>query len=240
MNKNKYMMVLVPVVFLLLFVLAYFKFINSENDAAKFKKEYESYNNKETKSGNTYQKLKISSNNPIVYASYDELIDVVKNKTGIIYLGFPNCPWCRTALPVLLKVAEKNKVNTIYYKNIYEDRDSYEIQEDKLVYSVDEKGNEIKGVEGYFDLMKELDDYLTEYVISYDGTEYDTNEKRIYAPTIVFVKDGKILGVHIGTVEGQESGFDKLTDEQYDELYSIFEEYILDMQSDSCEVGNSC
>ena len=54
--------------------------------------------------------------------------------------------------------------------------------------------------------------------------EYKTGEKRIYAPTVIFVRDGKVLGLHVSTVDSQKSGFDKMTEDQIEQLYGIYED----------------
>lgn len=233
MKQQKIMMILLPIFCLLLAVFAYLKVINNETDSVRFKKEYESLNGES-------KNIKISSDNPIKYSNYDEILDVIKNKTGIIYLGFPKCPWCRTAIPVLFDVAKDNAVDTIYYLNILNERDSYTVEDGKLKYSLDSNNKEIKGTKGYFKLLKALDKHLSDYIINFDGKDYEVGEKRIYAPTIVFVKEGKVLGIHVSTVESQESGNDELTDEQYDELYSIYEDYILELSNNTCSLDSSC
>lgn len=239
MKINKLLMILVPV---LCFVGAIIAFINLDKneDAIKFKEEYESLNGEIAYQDTTYSSLNISKNNPIKYSNYDELIDVINNKSGIIYLGFPDCPWCRSAIPVLLDAANNNNINTIYYLNIKNERDSFIVVDDKLIYDVDENNKEIKGTKGYFKLMDVLDEHLTEYIISFEDKEYDTNEKRIYAPSVIFVKNGEVLGIHVSTVESHINPFDKLTNKQYEELYGIYEDYILEMKNNTCFKGSSC
>ena len=210
---------------------------SNTSDAIKFKKEYESLNGKKSKSGtHKIKSLKISEDNPIKYATYDEVIDVIKKGTGIIYLGFPECPWCRSALPVLLESAKDYKIDTIYYINIHDDRDYYEVKDGKLVYKKDENGKELKGTKGYFKLMKALDSELDDYVVKDDEKkEYKVGEKRIYVPFIIFVNDGKIVGTHLSTVDTQESGYDELTDEEYDELNGIYANYIKELVNNYCD-----
>lgn len=242
MKKEKILLIGLPVLLVVSAIIAYFGITktNINQDALKFKKEYEALNGQLAFGDVKYSKLYISENNPIKYSDYDELLDVIKNKSGIIYLGFPGCPWCRSALPVLLDVVKDNDINTIYYLNIKEDRDAFVVKDGKLEYQVDENGNEIKGAEGYFKLMDALDKHLTEYVISYEEKEYETGEKRIYAPTIIFVRDGKVLGLHVSTVSSHKSGFDKMNNEQIEELYGIYEEYILEMKNSTCSKDDAC
>ena len=209
---------------------------NKESDAKKFKDEYESLNNKTSVSGHKIKSLKISSNNPIKYSNYDEIIDVIKNKSGVIYLGYPDCPWCRTAVPVLLEAASDYKIDTIYYLNIKDDRDYYEVKDNKLVYQKDSNGKEKKGAKGYFKLLKLLDKELDDYIVKdSDNKEYNVGEKRIYVPLIIFVNEGKIIGTHTSTVDTQESGYDNLTDEEYDELNGIYAEYIKQLVNNYCD-----
>ena len=237
MKKETIIIITLPILCAVAAILAYIKLINTDvqTDAIKFKDEYESINENE----GTIQ-LEIDEENPIVYADYDKLLEIISNGTGIIYLGFPMCPWCRNALPVLFDAAKENDVETIYYMNILNERDSYVVEDDELVYAKDEEGNEKKGTEGYFKLLKALDKHLSDYVISFEGEEYEVGEKRIYAPTVIFVRDGKVLGLHVSTVESQENPKEPLTKKQYNELYGIYEDYILEVKSGTCSIGTSC
>ena len=241
MKQQKILMILTPIVCVALAIISYLGVKNSEvSDALKFKKEYESLNGKVSYGENKHKDLNISKNNPIKYSNYDEIIDVIKNGTGIIYLGFPECPWCRTAVPVLLDVAKDNKIDKIYYLNIKDERDSYVIEDGKLALALNDNGEEIKGTEGYFKLLDALKDNLSDYIISYEDKTYEVGEKRIYAPSVIFVKDGKVLGIQVSTVEGQTDPFKNLTEEQYEELYSIYEGYVNNIYSSTCDINSSC
>ena len=235
MKKETIVIITIPILCAIAAILAYVKLINTNVDAAKFIKEYEELNEKEG-----YIKLDIAKDNPIKYADYDKLLEVIDNGTGIIYLGFPECPWCRNALPVLFDAAKENGVETIYYMNIKNERDSYVVEDGELVFATDEDGNEKNGTEGYFDLLKALDKHLTDYVVVFEDEEYETGEKRIYAPSVIFVRDGKVLGVHVSTLESQTDPRKPLTDKQYEELYGIYEDYILEMKNSTCSKDDAC
>ena len=167
----------VKVLLVIIMVLVLTACNSRESDAIKFKKEYEVLNGKKSENGkNTIKNLKISKNNPIKYATYDEVIDVIKKGTGIIYLGYPECPWCRSAIPVLLESAKDYKIDTIYYINMLKERDYYEVKDGKLVYKKDDDGKYMKGTKGYFKLLKALDSELDEYVIEDDDKKYDVKE----------------------------------------------------------------
>ena len=240
MKKEKVLLIVLPIILLILVLLSYFKISCLNTDAMKFKREYEKYNNKKIDSGKEYLNLNIKSNNPIKYKSADDLIDIISNKTGIIYLGFPECPWCRNAISVLLDVSEENDIKDIYYFNIKNERDSYTLEDSKLVYEKDENGNEIKGTKDYSKLLKALDSVLFDYVLEIDGKKYETGVKRIYAPSVIFIKDGKIIGIQVSTVESQTDPYKKLTKDQYNELYDIYTDYVVKMKSSTCSIDKSC
>ena len=138
MKKEKVLLICLPILCAIGAIIAYFKVININNDAIKFKKEYEGYNGVKISDNLYYSNLDIDEDNPIKYSNYEEIIDVIKNKTGIIYLGFPECPWCRSALPVLLDALDENDIETLYYLNIKNERDVYVVEDNKLVYQTDD------------------------------------------------------------------------------------------------------
>ena len=84
-----------------------------DSDASKFKEEYESYNVEKTSSGKDYLEVSIPSDNVIKYSNITELLDVIKNKSGVIYLGYPTCPWCRNAITPLLEAASSTSLDKI-------------------------------------------------------------------------------------------------------------------------------
>ncbi len=196
----------------------------TKEDAIKFKEEYEALNNV-TREGTdkTYTSMDLSENNPMYYATYEEVYDVLEN-TGVIYLGYPECPWCRNLVPTLIDAAKKVSINKIYYINMYEERN-------KL--SLDENGNiitEKEGTEGYRNLVEKLKDVLPVY----EGLN-DESIKRIYVPLVIFVKDGEIIATHSGTVSSQEDPYIPLTEEQQKELKTTLSDYFLQISDSTCD-----
>lgn len=198
-----------------------------KTDAIKFKEEYEKLNDTESNYGIKYSSLEISKKNPIKYATETEIIDVIKNKTGVIYLGYPECPWCRTAVPVLLEAAKQTGIDKVYYLNMKDVRDKKKL---------DENGKVVIEEQGSKDYPKLLE-ALGEYADVYDGLN-DDSIKRIYVPIVIFVKDGKIIGKHLDTVSSQENPFVKLDEEQTKELLNIYKDYMHKMLDDLCD--SSC
>lgn len=188
------------------------------NDSLKFKEEYESLNGKDTGYNQTYPTLDIKSYNPMLYSNYNEIFEILEKGTGIIYFGFPECPWCRNLVPVLVSSALESKVDKIYYLNIKEDRNTLTLTK-KGKIKTEKQGNE-----NYLKLVDILKDYLPVY----DGLN-DETIKRIYLPTVIFVKDGKIIGVQESLESYQKrvenNPFDPMTEAEQKELSDIFKGY---------------
>ena len=192
------------------------------SDASKFKKEYESLNGKENDKGRDYLEITIDKDNPMVYADLDTILEVIDGN-GIIYFGFAECPWCRNALPVLLEAAKEQKVEEIYYYDIQDIRDTLELVDGKINV-VKEKSED----------YKKIYDALYDSLNVYEGLE-DNTIKRLYAPTVVFVKYGKVVGLHESTVESQVDPSVPMTDSQKQELKNIYIEGIKEVQKTVCD-----
>lgn len=222
-----------------LWVLVAFLFISvtgctsKNSDAIKFKNEYESLNGKKGYGDNINPEVKIDKKNAVKYADADKIIDVLDNGTGIIYLGYPECPWCRNAVPVLLEAASELNVKDVYYINLKDERDTIEVMEDGTLKTTKE------GTEGYKKLLKRLDAVLDEYVLEdLNGNEVKTGEKRIYVPLVLFVREGKIVGFHADTVSSQTNPYVALTTDQKNELLDIYIDLIHKVLNDVCD--SSC
>lgn len=126
--------------------------IENENitltDAAKFSQEYG-----------------IDKDNVFVYRDINEIINILDNGTGIVYLGFHECKWCKAYVPYLNEVAKENNLDKIYYLNILEDR----------------KNN----TDEYMEIVS-----LLKFYLKYD----EEGKKRVYVPTVIAVKEGNIIG----------------------------------------------
>lgn len=206
-----------------------------KSDGVRFKKEYESLNGQISKSGKTYIDVNIDKKNVIKYATIEKINDIVKNGTGVIYFGYPQCPWCRNAVPCLLEAASNTSLDKIYYLNLYDVRD---------VLTVDDSGNittEVEAKEGYKELLNNLSSILDDYVIKdKEGKEYNTGEKRLYVPTVVFVLDGEIVDYYVDTLPTQTDPYIPLTLEEKNELINIYKEKIVKVLDDTCTVEEKC
>ena len=103
--KKKIIIVIGVVLVIALGVLGYL-YLNKEKntniDGKKFAEEYTS----------------VTKDNVFVYRSAEEIINILEHGTGVVYLGFPECPWCTAYVPYLNEVAKANDVDKVYYYNI--------------------------------------------------------------------------------------------------------------------------
>lgn len=206
-----------------------------ETDGEKFKKEYESLNGETTSSGKEYLSVEIDENNPVKYVTIKELIDIIKHGTGVIYLGYPECPWCRNAVPILLDAVDSTSTENIYYLNMYDVRDKLSLDDDGNIVT------EIEGDDSYQDLLNALEPILDDYILTDDsGVEINTGEKRIYVPLVIFVRDGEIIDYHADTVSTQDDPYVSLTDEEKNELTTIYKEKINKITGNVCTEEGRC
>lgn len=159
---KKKLLLIIPIIFAILLTGCK----KEETDAQKFAKEY-----------NT-----VDEYNYFVYRDSKEIIKILENGTGAVYLGFPECPWCQAYVPMLNEVADIEGLEKIYYFNILEDR----------------KNN----TEDYQKIVEILKDYL-----QFD----EEGNKRIYVPAVIFVSKGEIIGFDDET-SYDTKGFDKPSD----------------------------
>lgn len=228
-------MIIIIIVFLFSIFMGYRYFEDKKEttskDAVTFKKEYEALNNRVNPNNNKlYPKISISNDNPIKYSSYDEIFEVLKSGTGVIYFGFPECPWARNLVPVMLSAAKEVEIDTIYYLNIKDDRD---------VLMLNENGDIVTEKEGnkkYFELVEKLDSILDDYILTdNDGKSVSTGKKRIYTPLLIFVKNGKIIAHHTDTVDSQTDPYVALNDRQSEELLLKLINYMSKISASVCD-----
>ena len=105
--KKKILLSVIVVAIVIISGVVLIKVLNrqDESDAIKFAKEYN-----------------ITEDNIFVYKNAEEIIKILENGTGVVYLGFPECPWCRAYVPMLNEIAKENHFDKIYYYNILKDR----------------------------------------------------------------------------------------------------------------------
>lgn len=142
---KKKLLLMIPIIFAILVTGC----TKTETDGEKFAKEYTT----------------VDENNYFVYRNIEEITKILENGTGVVYLGFPECPWCQSYVKYLDEVAKEVGIEKIYYYNIYEDR----------------KNN--------------TDDYKKIVSLLGDNLQYDDEGSlRVYVPNVSFHINGEVIG----------------------------------------------
>jgi len=109
----------------------------------------------------------LDQDNIFVVANAEDTFKFLENGTGVLFLGYKECPACQAYVPMLDKIAKEHKISKIVYYDVrtsrLDDNESYQ----KLLSMLDERGE------------------FTEY--NEDG------EKRIFVPFVATLDHGKIL-----------------------------------------------
>ena len=172
--------------------------VTEKTDAQKFAEEYTG----------------VTEDNVFVYATADEIIKVMENGTGVVYLGFPECPWCQAYVVYLNEVAKDVGIEKIYYYNILEDRKNNTAEYQKMVALLEEE-------------------------LEYD----DKGDRRIYVPNVLFHVKGELIGNDLETAydtKGFEKPEDYWTDEEVKDLKKTLTAYMetVDMSLNACSDCN--
>ena len=238
-KKNIIIVVLVAVITLLVLASIITIYNNKNIDALKFKEEYESINGTtREKDGKTIRSITIPKNNPMVYSDADKIVDMINNKeTFVVYFGFNDCPWCRSVITTLIDVANDEGLDKIYYVDVKEIRGMKSVAEDGSIKT------DIKGTKGYYKLLEKLDGLLSDYTLmDKDGNQVLAGEKRIYAPNVVAIVNGKAEKLESGISDKQTDGYMKLTEEMKKETYDKFKCLIkcVTESNKSCSPKSGC
>ena len=239
MKDNKLFMIIVTVLAAIVLVLNIQKVIsnNSQTDGIKFKEEYEKLNGKKNDQGKKYREITIDSKNKIVYKTTEEVLDLIdKKKSFVLYFGFDTCPWCRSVVPTLASIS-KELNQKVYYIDVKDIRDTYELDDDNKPKLVK------KGSKDYSKLLEKLEPVLEDYTLTdSDNNEIKVGEKRIYAPSIVSVIDGKAKELTTGISEKQTDGYMKLTKEMEKETYNKIKKVLKQVsdKNNTCYLDKGC
>jgi len=197
-------------------------------DMLRFKYEYESFNDQPNPAGTAYfQNIYIPEFNLIRYVTPEEILAIAESGTGLIYFGFPNCPWCRQMTPLLIDIALEMGVDTIYYINMLPIRTIWDLDEDGepiMVYS---------GHPYYQDLLIAFESVIEPMSLNpFYFRGVNTEELRIFVPTVVAIRDGEIVASHVYTVPASYPPLNNgnqwlpLSEDETAYLRAIYEELI--------------
>lgn len=107
----------------------------------------------------------VAEDNRYVYATSEEIIEIFNSGDGLVFLGFPECPWCQQLAPIVDEAAKAEDLEKIYYLNIREARGA--------------------NSDSYQALIEKLGEHLE---------KDDDGNPRIYVPDVTAVSRGEIVG----------------------------------------------
>ena len=119
-----------------------------QTDAARFQAEYP----------------RVAADNRFVYARDVAVLDMLEHGTGVVFLGYPQCPWCQRLSEYVDQAARVEGVAAIHYLNIRQARASKN--------------------ETYQKLVARLAPYLS---------KDENGQPRIFVPDATIVKRGSIV-----------------------------------------------
>lgn len=239
MKDNRLFMIIVTVLAAIVLVLNIQKVIsnNSQTDGIKFKEEYEKLNGKKNDQGKKYREITIDSKNKMVYKTTEEVLNLIdKKKSFVLYFGFDTCPWCRSVVSTLASIS-KELNQEVYYIDVKDIRDTFELDDDNKPKLVK------KGSKDYSKLLEKLEPVLEDYTLTdSDNNEIKVGEKRIYAPSIVSVIDGKAKELTTGISDKQTDGYMKLTKEMEKETYNKIKKVLKQVsdKNNTCYLDKGC
>ncbi len=106
----------------------------------------------------------ITSDNIFDYKTGKEILETINTGTAVIFFGFPENEWSRPYAEILNEVAKYYGIKEIYYYNFKNDRNANNSY--------------------YENIVNKLSSFLP---------VLDNGTKNIYAPTVIFVKNGEII-----------------------------------------------
>ncbi|MBB1564150.1 hypothetical protein HG434_002725 [Candidatus Saccharibacteria bacterium] len=135
------------------------------SDAARFKAAYS----------------RVANDNRFIFASADEVLEKFESGSGLIFLGFQQCPWCQQLAPLVDDAAKAEGLDKIYYLDIRHARETNDATYKKLV--------------------EKLKPHLR--------TD-ENGQPRVYVPDVTALKDGRVVGHFLQetTVDGEKATAD--------------------------------
>jgi len=194
-------------------------FTARNEDGIKFANEYEKLNNQEFENGKKYPKVEIPNDNIIKYASVNDIVNIFKtNGDAVVYFGYSTCLYCRNAIQVLIDTAHESDLDAIYYIDMEEVWDKYELDANgKVVKTKEADAN-------YYELLDLLgDELIYDYKLkNSSGKEVSVGVKRIEVPLVIFMTNGRVSSYNKGTLFSQEDPLVEMDDSQKRGLGEIY------------------
>lgn len=144
----------------------------------------------------------VSKDNVFKYVNAVEVYSTL-NDNAIIFMGYPTNKWSGYYANILNEAAKASGIEEILYYDFYDDRENGNATYQSIVLS------------------------LTNYLLTLDD-----GSQEIYAPTLIIIKDGNIIGFDQetaftkGNVDPEEYWDELRTGLKYNTFQTMFKEYL--------------
>lgn len=106
----------------------------------------------------------IDINNPFKYVNSKDVLDLLDNGSGFLFLGFSSDEWSKEYAKYLYEIAKDKEIDTLYYYDILKDRSEM--------------------TKNFKTILSKLDEYLV---------KTDAKEAYLFVPKLLVIKDGTII-----------------------------------------------
>ncbi len=132
--------------------------------------------------------------------SFEEAIAFFEAKqSGLLYFGYPTCPWCQEVVPILHELISQTGVPVHY------------------IQTRDEEGLRL-----YTDSQRDdITPYLKDFI-----RNNASGQPTLYVPLVVAVENGQVIKGHQGTVSGHNAHEEELTSAQKQEVQNDLSELV--------------
>lgn len=118
----------------------------------------------------------VGIDNLFVYRTSEQIVEILRSGTGVVYLGFDECQWCQSYVPILNDAAKEAGIKEIYYFDILEDRKAH--------------------TKVYQEIIALLSNHLD---------KDEQHQPRVYVPDVTIVQNGKIIAHNNDTSQATTS-----------------------------------
>ena len=219
MQKDRFMLIMLLFILFIIGGIMFISFIKVEkkeitkSDSIKIKESFEKLNNQTNEANNRiYPYVSLENNNPYIYLNDEDVLRELQKENIIILLGDESDAYTRSLMPILTDVLNSLNISEVYYLNVNYIREEL---------GFDDQNNVIvkkEGSRGYYAILNDLEDFLEPYYVkNNEGKLEDTKHKIIKSPTLIVKKNNNYF-LHIGTINTQLSGYDKLTTREIEKI----------------------
>ena len=154
----------------------------------------------------------VGADNIFVIRTAAQTVEILERGTGVVFLGFPECPWCQYYAVYLQQAAREAGVNRIFYCDIKEDRE-----------------NNTESYQRIVDIHSGM--------LQYD----DEGREKIFVPQVTIVDSGRIIGCDYETSKntfGYKTPEEYWTDERVLALKNRLKGFMGQLSEPSCNTCN--